>query len=76
MLKLDQITHQSYFVQRSFGFKKWLANLMRKCFKNLIGNFSINTETTLTLKRNLPLVLVLLYLGSISPQTRNKFKKH
>lgn len=54
MLKLDQITHQSYFVQRSFGFKKWLANLMRKCFKNLIGNFSINTETTLTTEKKSP----------------------
>ena len=54
MLKLDQITHQSYFVQRSFGFKKWLANLMRKCFKNLIGNFSKNTETTLTTEKKSP----------------------
>ena len=47
---------------------------MNKFFKKFMDNIHVVQETTLTVKKK-PLVLVLLYLGSISLQTRTKLKK-
>ena len=50
-----------------------LANL-NKCFKKIMDNIHVVKEAPLTVEKK-PLVLVLLYLGSIFLQTTNKLKK-
>ena len=52
----------------------YLEDFMNKFFKKFMDNIHVVQETTLTVKKK-PLVLVLLYLGSISLQTRTKLKK-
>ena len=49
-------------------------DFINKCFKKFMDNIHVAKETTLTVEKK-PLVLVLLYLGSISLQTRTKSKK-
>ena len=53
---------------------KWLPCRFYKCFKRFMDNIHVVKETTLTVGKK-PLVLVLLYLGSVSLQTRTKLKK-
>ena len=49
-------------------------NFINKCFKKFMGTMPVVEETALTVEKK-PLVLVLLYLGSISLQVRTKLKK-
>ena len=49
-------------------------DFINKCFKKFMDNIHVVKETTLTVEKK-PLVLVLLYLGSISLQTTTKLKK-
>ena len=49
-------------------------DFMNNSFKKIMDNIHVVTETTLTVEKK-PLVLVLLYLGSISLQTTTKLKK-
>ena len=49
-------------------------DFIHKCFRKFADNIHVGKETTLTVEKK-PLVLVLLYLGSISSQTRTKLKK-
>ena len=46
----------------------------KKCFKKFLDDIHVVKETTLTVEKK-PLLLVLLYLGSISLQTRTKLEK-
>ena len=51
-----------------------MAALKILCSKRFMTNMQVVTETTLTVEKK-PLVFVLLYLGSISLQTRTKLEK-
>ena len=49
-------------------------DFINKCFKKFMDNIHVVKETTLTVKKKLP-VLVLSQIGSVALQTRTKLKK-
>ena len=68
-------SHNQLVCLKEFFLKNgYPKDFINKCFKKFMDNIHVVKETILTVEKK-PLILVLLYLDSISLQTRTKLKK-